>query len=383
MGRFSDIFGAAPSLGRATAASTATTPASGVPLLPRRTAILELAVFVLIVLVVEWQWPNFDLNAIQPNPCWLPVLLLSLQYGTVSGLLAAATAIVLTMLGGFPDQDIDEPHFAYLLRIWAQPLLWIAAAVVLGQFRYRQIAAKVDLMQRVHDLENQRSAIAANAANLRTRCDRLERQIVGRSEPNLIKVLSRLTLLQNAEPDAARAAFAETLQTALPGCTATLWRRERSAATTWHRIAHSGNLAALPTEKILEDTPLLRAFDSGIPALSVMTSDGERLLAGSGLAAAAILDDGTGSPIGFLRIERVEPGLLGDDLAGAVETLAQAFQPAVQTRDIAPRIDTSPPAGLRLASGLRRGWRQIRSFGQQTVSDPPASPQPQKSTLAS
>jgi hypothetical protein len=383
VGRISDIFGATRTLGRANAASTAPTPASGVPLLPRRTAIVELAIFVLIVLVVEWQWPNFDLNAVQPNPCWLPVLLLSLQYGTVSGLLAAAIAIVLTMLGGFPEQDIDEPHFAYLLRIWAQPLLWIAAAVVLGQFRYRQIAAKVDLMQRIDDLENQRSAIAANATNLRTRCDRLERQIVGRSEPNVIRVLSRLTMLQNAEPDAARAAFADILQTALPGCTATLWRRESPAGTTWHRIAHSGNLSALPSEKFVEDTPLLRAFDGGLTALSVMTSEGERLLAGSGLAAAAILDEVTGSPIGFLRIERVEPGLLGDELAGAVETLAQAMQPAVQIRDIAPHADTNPRAGLRLASGLRRGWRQIRSFGMRDEPDGPTAPAPQKTTLAS
>ena len=85
-------------------------------------------------------WPSFPtLSQMQPHFFWLPVLLLSLQYGTVSGLLAAGVAIVLTAWLGWAEQEVGENHFNYLLRISTQPMLWLVAALLLGQFRLRQI----------------------------------------------------------------------------------------------------------------------------------------------------------------------------------------------------------------------------------------------------
>ena len=68
------------------------------------------------------------------SPFWVPVLLLAVQYGTMTGLAAAvaATAVSLT-LGEEPPL---EDYYAHFLNLWRNPMLWLAA--VLGRRDQRQ-----------------------------------------------------------------------------------------------------------------------------------------------------------------------------------------------------------------------------------------------------
>ena len=65
----------------------------GLPVLPPLIALVELAALIGLIVLVDWATPDIDLTDLKPNPLWLPVLLLSLQYGTVSGLMAALFAV--------------------------------------------------------------------------------------------------------------------------------------------------------------------------------------------------------------------------------------------------------------------------------------------------
>jgi hypothetical protein len=64
------------------------------------------------------------------SPFWVPVLLLAVQYGTMTGLAAAvaATAVSLT-LGEEPPL---EDYYAHFLNLWRNPMLWLAAVLVVG-----------------------------------------------------------------------------------------------------------------------------------------------------------------------------------------------------------------------------------------------------------
>src|SRR5262249_28579364 len=82
---------------------------AGLPVLPPGIALVELLVLLVVPILLEWLVPGFpDLTQIQPHPYWFPILLLSLQYGTVSGFLAAIVAITGAWLIGWPEQDIGE-----------------------------------------------------------------------------------------------------------------------------------------------------------------------------------------------------------------------------------------------------------------------------------
>jgi hypothetical protein len=98
----------------------------------------------------------------------------------------------------------------------------------------------------------------------------------------------------------------------------------------------------------------------------VITPEGERLLAGAGVAAAAVVDEASGEPIGFVRIDALEPALIGPDLAAAMQVIARSLLPAVtlidqQVRQASISGSATPPRP-GLTAGLRRGWRQLRAF---------------------
>lgn len=340
----------------------ATSPSgvTGLPVLPPWVAVAELALFVLVVACVEWWFPQFDLASIQPNPCWLPVLLLSLQYGTVSGLLAASIAIALTVIGGFPEQDVEENHFAYLLRIWGQPLLWVAAAVLLGQFRNRQISAKLELRRRVEQLESQRAAISSHAENLRRRCDTLERRIASRPEPLVVGALSQLAAIANAPTDAPiEDLFSTAIDAVLPGAGATLHIRDGGVFVC---IAATGANAAAKVSSRFTSTPrLVEAINAGMQSFSVFTATGEALLAGSGLAAAAVRHPRTSELIGLVRIDTMDAGQLGTATAAALEPIAAAFAPIVAgDRQIGDGLRTASLPGAAPQQIQARGWRRFK-----------------------
>ena len=186
-------------------------------------AVLELALFVLGVLAVSWVYPTFDLRQIEPNPCWLAVLLLSVQYGAVSGLLAAGVSIALSLYFGFPEQDVGENLFVHLIRVWAQPMLWIAAAVILGQFRTRHIVERRELARELAKVSSQRAAIAGQAEGLRARCDALERHIGGRDIGEPLAVLAALARAGSPDATDLQTTLAVLVEAALPGTTTSIY----------------------------------------------------------------------------------------------------------------------------------------------------------------
>ncbi|HRD76373.1 MAG TPA: hypothetical protein PK264_10590, partial [Hyphomicrobiaceae bacterium] len=77
----------------------------GLPVLPPLVAWLEIALLILPITVYDYLSTGFTITELHPHPFWLPVLLLSLQYGTPSGLAAAGVAILATFALGWPEQD--------------------------------------------------------------------------------------------------------------------------------------------------------------------------------------------------------------------------------------------------------------------------------------
>lgn len=353
-------------------------PVQGVhlPVLPPVSAIIEIIVLFGAIIGADWLHPGINIADIRPHPFWIPVLLLSLQYGTVSGLLAASIAIALAALNGFPEQSTSETYFTYFLKIWIEPILWVGAAVLLGQFRMRQIAQKQALFAQVTELANQRAVIADYAMNLRTHCTALERQIAGRSEPDILLVLEALNTIRLADPsggDTALAeAFARVVALALPGARATLYTVEpaglRLAATAGSAVAGDSATWIGPADR------LYQAIVGEARSVSVLTAEGEHALAGAGLAAVPVRaaarhpsEFGTRT-VGMLKIEEIDPSALGRASLPALETIAHALAPALEAR--LARYGHSGVQATSVAATVvpetagGRLWRHWRWFGR-------------------
>jgi hypothetical protein len=202
---------------------------SAVPVLPPRLAVVEVFILLVVPAFLEWAWPPFpDFTTFQPHPYWIAVLILSLQYGTVSGLLAAAVAIIASVLIGLPEPDIGEKHFAYLIRIWTQPVLWISAALLLGHFRMRQIERRNELARLVDELQRRSKTLADQAMGLQTRCMTLERRLATRPSSETGALLDALALVPTADSGRFRGTFSAIIDAAFPGTSASLYQLNSS-----------------------------------------------------------------------------------------------------------------------------------------------------------
>ncbi len=347
----------------------------GLAVLPPLMALIEILVLIVLPGLLDYLWPGFpSLAETQPHFFWLPVLLLSLQYGTVSGLLAAGVAITLSALLGWPDQEVGENHFNYLLRIWAQPVLWLTAALVLGQFRMRQIERKQELARQVAELSTQRTAISDYATNLRSRCEMLEREIAGRRDPSVRSMLTALAGLK-AGGQQASPAFAECLDLAFGSCAASVYRREGDQLV----LAAAHGVAAARAEVMAANTPLVRAITTEGRQVSVLNPGDEAMLAGAGVVAVPVFSSGDGRVLGMLKLETLPAGDLDDGTPASLAVIAAELTPLFEKGGIGllnSRAPGTPSAGPPLsgASGIgppgiggkaspaprQRLWRQLK-----------------------
>lgn len=130
--------------------------------------LVELVVLYSLLLVLAYVLPGQnELTAINPHPFWIPVLLLSVQYGPLGGGAAALVGSLLHWLIGAPVQAGGEDFYDYIYRIWREPMLWLGASVVLGGLRSQQIDKVEALRVQVTEAETQRRRIADLADSLK------------------------------------------------------------------------------------------------------------------------------------------------------------------------------------------------------------------------
>lgn len=308
----------------------------GLPVLPPLAALGELAVAFGLIYGLDRLFPQFNIFEIEPHPFWFPLLLLSLQYGTVSGLVAAGVAIAASMSAGLPEAGIGENHFAYFLRVWGQPILWIAIALLVGQFRMRQIAAKNELRRRNEELSRQRDALAAHAVDLRERCERLERALATSRDAQPFNVLTALGEVARGSAAARGAASVhgaqnlQSVQTVLSRLAAAAFPDARlvvyrstpeglSRAAVHPEDGEAGRAITVPPLH-----PLHKALVERAKSLSLLDRRDEAVLGGIALAAVPVRD-AVGAVAGMLALEAGAPDLIAPRGLRALETLAAAI----------------------------------------------------------
>jgi len=260
-----------------------------------------------------------SLASINPHPFWFPVLLLSAQYGTAGGLTAAAAAIALSWVVGWPPQQFGEDYYAYSLRLWHQPMLWLCTAILLGELRNRHIRERVALSERLAEAEAQRQSIAHLCVQLQDHNQGLNRQIACAQDQSIDAGLAALTALRNATSDSAGHALA-TAVTALigPAKYAVLVPRDGG-------LVVSPAFADAPSQSSPAERSIRPAFREAVLRdrrfLSVLRNDDACILDGVGVFAGPILATKSGAALGVLLLEEVS----GNQLRGEAETALRAI----------------------------------------------------------
>ena len=355
------------------------------PVLPPPFALVEMAALVALVLL-EYYFDGFPaLTRINPHPYWIAILLLSLQYGTVSGLIAASIAIVGTVLIGMPEPDIEERYFNYLIRAWTQPVLWLLVALLLGTFRARQIEQRTELLRQAENLRVRGATLLDYSNNLRARCTMLERRIATRQTGDASQALAALARLSEAAPGRWAAVLGTALDAAFPGGQLSLYTVDggRARLILTHGSESGMTAPAAAPAELAANHPLLARVAGASRSASILDPEDDAALSGLGVAAVPVFGTVAGSPrvIGLLIADRLPPGQIDQATTRRLAVIAAHLAPALQLGLVSPVAEAAdapePGRGSRGTSvgdaiPTVRKWRLLKGLvGGRTQSDRP------------
>jgi hypothetical protein len=115
----------------------------------------EMLILFALLLAIDMGLLDGDaFSNLNPNPFWLPVVAMAITYGTGMGLVAGiiATAIWLNWSNIW---SLPADHLEQQLRLSVQPLLWMVAALVIGE-------VTASRMNRIADQERRHQAMDRN-----------------------------------------------------------------------------------------------------------------------------------------------------------------------------------------------------------------------------
>jgi hypothetical protein len=112
-----------------------------------------------------------------PHPYWIPVLLMSSQYGLMGGLFATLLAIASYFLSGLPVQFATQDFYAYAGVVAGQPCAWFGTALILGGLRTLHIHHQAELQGRFDQTQRAADDLADGLEGAVGEIERLERRI--------------------------------------------------------------------------------------------------------------------------------------------------------------------------------------------------------------
>ncbi len=149
----------------------------------RVSALVEIALFLVGALLIDHFFAAGNRFAgVEPHPFWIIVLLISVQYGTNEGIVAAIASSAALLAWNLPPQTIDQEFYTYLFRVAFNPMLWCTTAIVVGELRMRYARRERELTELLADAEHREETIALAYQELIAAHERLE--VLGRLGPD-------------------------------------------------------------------------------------------------------------------------------------------------------------------------------------------------------
>jgi polysaccharide biosynthesis protein PelD len=268
----------------------------------RVSAIAETLAFLAVALAADfWFGSGQRFTEFSPHPFWIIVLLASVHYGTNEGLAAAALCAVVLLAGNMPEQGFDEDRSAWLLRVTADPVLWILASLVLGEIRSAH--------QRRHDSVRRDLAQARRELAAITEAYQSLTEVKNGLEVRVAAQLQTVQAVYRASRSIERQDIGEVLVGIVDLVRAVLAPRKFSVFLLNGSVLEAGaNEGWRPDDRFTRDfeasSPLFQAVVGRRQVLVVADPAHEAVLAGEGLLAGPLVSEQTGEIVGMLKIEQ-------------------------------------------------------------------------------
>jgi len=320
---------------------------------------------------------------VHPHPFFFIVLLVSVQYGALQGLVSALLATATLVTGNLPEQTFSQNIYDYIIHTWHQPVIWIVSSVILGGFRDRFMEERKALQKQWGHSQKQ-IAIFSKACEISdAERKRLETHVSGQS--------SFLLSLHQTALDIGAVGTEQILDNILE----ITHRVTKSKKCSWF-VLDNAILESNSQYGWYMDDPYFRTFNALSPLfeqvirhkriLSITNREDEEILNGQGMLAGPIIHPGTKKVYGMLKIEHMDFLSLN---AQSVQTFKQLCEwlgtlldPAQTTKDETRVINANTNTNNELFS--KNYFGQLSEFltlhnykgafkGQSIILHPPAN----------
>jgi GGDEF domain-containing protein len=267
----------------------------------RRSAVVELMLFFTIALVLDYVlFDGTRYRDISPHPFWLPVLLLSVQYGTSAGLVAAATASSVLLIANLPPQSLIQDFYEYMYEVSLNPLMWFMAAVLFGELRMRHVRER-DALRGVLAKAKQQNEVTTQAyQTLKEANSKLMVQIAGQVK-TVNMTLPAIQLINKMELDEIIEGCIEAVQRIINPEKFSLFLLDNNQfkiefAYGWSRNDEYSHF-------FLQDSALFQTIVGEHRFLCITDALDERIFNSEGVLAGPLYNSATGEVFGMLKIE--------------------------------------------------------------------------------
>lgn len=311
--------------------------------------LVEIALFIGCMLVADVTWGAGDrFTHVEPHPLWIIVLLMAVHYGTKEALIATAAASAALLLGNLPPQSLEQNVHDYAVQVLLRPLLWMLASLVLGELRVRHRLAHDETTEHMRNAERQVALLSRSHKELTAAKDRLETKLAGqlRTATGLFEAARTLETL---EPDKVMAGATELVSIALHARAFSMFLL--NGDTLVLAAAHGWSQSTPYPGRYAATTPLFREVVGAQRVVTVSTAAGEAALDGHGLIAGPLVEPGTGTLVGMLKIE--DMAFLDFNLSSLqtfktlTEWIAAAYQNAVAHKASQVQDDVTRLYGMK------------------------------------
>jgi hypothetical protein len=267
----------------------------------RRAAVVELVLFFALALgadAVLLDGSRFQ--AMAPHPFWLPVLLLSVQYGTSEGVVAAAVASLALRLGNWPEAAFDQDLYQHVYAMSREPIQWLVAAVLFGELRMRHVRERDELRGALEGARRESDTITRSYRQLKSVKETLEARVAGQLR-TVFTLYQAARAIDKLDEGDVMLGVADLVRTVM--------RPEKFSLF----LLNNDMLESVTSDGWHDDDKYARWFDSRSHLfeavigrqrpLCVANPEDERILQGEGILAGPLVSADTGEVVGMVKIE--------------------------------------------------------------------------------
>jgi len=269
----------------------------------RSVVILEIIVFLGACLIADQIFFEGDrFIYIEPHPFWIVVVLLSVQYGSVAGLLCAFACSAGLLVDNIPDRSFDQDRNEWIMSVIKLPFLWFLSAVVIGEVSARRLTEREELQDEIQGLNERESALLETLENLGKSKDRLEVLIAGQWN-TVQKTLVAARDIESLTPELLLESSMVLIDSLLGPDQFSIYIFEDTTLT--YAYGKGWEDSSDYADKFSVDDPLFSVIIGERRTLSISRPQDEQLLGREGVLAGPIINHETEELIGMLKVEKI------------------------------------------------------------------------------